>query len=285
MKKTVIVTLLLVASSTIGYSQSINMPVIPEDGVTIKFDQIDETVSFDSSPPWDFSSQTVASEYSMSVLPVDASSSASNYPNATHVLQSDNGEFFLGYESNSVTSYGKIGTSTTTNYSTPLVLVNFPISSSTVHADSIESSVEWMGLTADATDKMEVTGIASGSVTMPDGTTYENAVLLSTKRTTVYGPSPLDTYLEIEEITHQWWVENCPIPAIEVLEAYSNESLVLSRTLFLKTETSDIKTHDFKANDLHMVVDINGKQSGVKTNIPQLYIYKNGMVKKKVIVE
>lgn len=285
MKKVIILTLLVVASSTIGYSQSINMPVIPEDGVTVQFDQIDQAVSFDTSPPWDFSSQTVVSEYAMSVLPVDASSNASDYQNATHVLQSDNGEFFLGYESNSVTSYGKIGSSTTTNYSTPLVLVNFPITSSVTHIDSIESTVLWMGLTADATDKMEVNGVASGSVTMPDGTTYENAVLLSTKRTTVYGPSPFDTYLEIEEISHQWWVENCPIPAIEVLEAYSNQSLVLSRTLFLKTETSAVGSQAFKAKDLQMVTDLNGKQTAVKTNTPQLYIYEDGTVEKKVIME
>ena len=39
----------------------------------------------------------------------------------------------------------------------------------------------------------------SGNVTMPDGVTYQNAVVLSTIRTTVTGPSPFGTYLTVEE--------------------------------------------------------------------------------------
>lgn len=106
----------------------------------MNFDQIDEIVTFDNSAPWNFSSIVPKSTYSMSVLPVDSFSIATDYPNATHVLVSENGEFFLAYSSESLTSYGKIGTSTVTNYSTPLVLMNYPFDSSVSHNDSVTST-------------------------------------------------------------------------------------------------------------------------------------------------
>ena len=101
----------------------------------MNFDQIDEIVTFDNSARWNFSSVVPKSTYSMSVLPVDSFSIATDYPNATHVLVSENGEFFLAYSSESLTSYGKIGTSTVTNYSTPLVLMNC-----VSHNDSVTST-------------------------------------------------------------------------------------------------------------------------------------------------
>ena len=61
------------------------------------------------------------------------------------------------------------------------------------------STLVWNSLTANVTEKAEVEGIASGNVTMPDGVTYQNAVILSTIRTTVTGPSPFGTYLTVEE--------------------------------------------------------------------------------------
>ena len=56
--------------------------------------------------------------------------------------------------------------------------------------DSIVSTVAVGPLTAGFTDKAEVTGIAAGEVTMPNGNTYQNAVVARAKRTTVAGPSP-----------------------------------------------------------------------------------------------
>ena len=61
------------------------------------------------------------------------------------------------------------------------------------------STLVWNSLTANVTEKAEVKRIASGNVTMPDGVTYQNAVVLSTIRTTVTGPSPFGTYLTVEE--------------------------------------------------------------------------------------
>ena len=91
--------------------------------------------------------------------------------------------------------------------------MNYPFSSNVAHFDSIRSTVLWNGLTAPLTEKIEVLGIATGSVIMPDGNSYQDAVLLATKKTTVNGPDPLfGNYLTIEEISKQFWLPGYPIP-------------------------------------------------------------------------
>ena len=96
------------------------------------------------------------------------------------------------------------------------------------------STLVWNSLTANVTEKAEVEGIASGNVTMPDGVTYQNAVVLSTIRTTVTGPSPFGTYLTVEEHSKVFWLPGYALPVIEVLHVFSNGSLVFKRSLFLQ---------------------------------------------------
>ena len=67
--------------------------------MTYEFDQVDDTVSISNNGPWDFSSSVSGINYEMKVLPLDSLIHASNYPDATHVLKSANGEFFLSYDS------------------------------------------------------------------------------------------------------------------------------------------------------------------------------------------
>ena len=220
------------------HAQTINSPNIPQWGMTMNFDQFNDTVSVSASGPWDFSSVQPASTYTMAMLPISASSNASNYPDATHVLQSANGEFFFTYDSVGLKTYGKVTSSTTASYATPLTMVPFPLDASTTHVDSIASTLVWNGLTANVTDKAEVQGIASGAVTMPDGVSYQNAVVLSTKRTTVTGPSPFGTYLTVVEHSKIFWLPNYPLPVVEVLHVFSNGSLVFKRSLFLQEFTS-----------------------------------------------
>mgnify|MGYP001192443060 FL=1 len=267
--------------------QNINSPSIPAAGITMDFDQIDDTISISSIGPWDFSSIVPTSNYSMSVLPIDSSIHLNSYPNATHVLKSANGEFFFSYNPNEFLSYGKVGNTTTTNYNTPLLLMNYPFSSNVSHFDSISSTVLWNGLTAPLTEKIEVLGIATGSVIMPDGNFYQEAVLLSTKKTTVNGPDPLfGNYLTIEEISKQFWLPGYPIPSLEILHAYSNSSLVLKRTLFMKGNTNTYFTESILNNQKMTVkiIDLFGRESE-KTNQPIFYIYDDGTVEKKIIVE
>ena len=158
----------MILSSSFVSSQSINCPNIPW-GMTMKFDQVDDTVLVSNNGPWDFSSVSSVIDYEMKVLPLDSSIHASNYPNATHVLKSDNGEFFLSYESSGLKSHGKVSSTTTSSYANALTLVPFPFNSSLNHVDSIASTLVWNGFTANVTEKAEVQGISTGNVTMPDG--------------------------------------------------------------------------------------------------------------------
>jgi len=267
------------------YSQSITTPNIPTQGITLEFDQIDDTISVNSLGPWDFSSFTPTSSYEMSVLPINSSVHASNYPDATHVLKSANGEFFFGYTSSQFLSYGKIGNSTTTSYSLPLVLINYPFSSFSTHLDSINSTVLWNGLTAPLSETIEASGVSTGSVVMPDGISYSDAVLVSTKKTTVNGPDPLfGNYLTIEEISKQFWLPGYPIPSIEILHVFSNSNLILKRTLFMKENI----THSFEIffNDDKKIIkkiDLLGRES-INNNNFMFYIYEDGKVEKKIVI-
>ncbi len=230
--KKLILTLLVLSSSYVG-AQTINCPNLPW-GMTMEFDQVNDTVPLSNSGPWDFSSLQTGLTYEMKVLPLDSSVHASNYPNATHVIKSANGEFFLSYDSSGMKSHGKVTSSTTSSYATALTLVPFPFNSTLNHVDSMASTLVWNSLTANVTEKAEVEGIASGNVTMPDGVTYQNAVVLSTIRTTVTGPSPFGTYLTVEEHSKVFWLPGYALPVIEVLHVFSNGSLVFKRSLFLQ---------------------------------------------------
>jgi len=231
MKKTII-TLLVLSSSYVG-AQTISCPNLPW-GMTMEFDQINDTVPVSNNGPWDFSTLQPGVTYEMKVLPLDSSMHASNYPNATHVLKSANGEFFLSYDSSGLKSHGKVTSTTTSSYTDALTLVPFPFNSTLNHADSMASTLVWNTLTANVTEKAEVEGIAHGNVTMPDGTTYQNSVVLSTIRTTVTGPSPFGTYLTVEEHSKVFWLPGYALPVIEVLHVFSNGDLVFKRSLFLQ---------------------------------------------------
>jgi hypothetical protein len=228
------ITSLFILTVLLSGAQTISVPTIPNTGTSLDFDLINDTVPVSISGPWDFSSIQSAMPYTMRVLPKDSSIHVADYPNATHVLKSDNGEFFLGFDSGGLTSHGKVTSSTISSYATPLTLIPYPSDASTVHTDSISSPVTWNGISTNITDKAEVEGVAFGAVTMPDGITYQDAVVLSTKRTSVTGPSPFGTYLTLVEYSKVFWLPGYPIPVIEVLHVESNGSSVFTRSLFLK---------------------------------------------------
>ena len=69
--------------------------------------------------------------------------------------------------------------------------------------------------------KIEVLGIAIGTIIMPDGNSYQDAVFLSTKKTTVNGPDPIfeHSISPWREISKQFCLPGYLIPSIEVLHA------------------------------------------------------------------
>ena len=222
------------------HAQSITDPNLPSEGKVMNFDQIDDTIAVSNAGPWDFSTINPTDSYTMSVFPIDSSSNAFAFPAATHVLVSATGEFFMGYDQNGITNHGRISsgfTGFTTNYSTPLTLIPFPFDANTVHVDSISSTatVGVVPISAGFTDKAEVTGIAAGEVTMPNGNTYQNAIMARAKRTTVAGPSPFSgSFLVLEENSTIFWLQGYPLPVVEILHVFQNDSLIFQRSLFLR---------------------------------------------------
>ena len=215
-------------------SQFITSPYIPNYGIDMDFDQIDDTVSIPNSPPWDFSALNTSSTYSMSMMPISNSQFASEYPNASHVLISPNGEFYFGIDSLRATNYGRRTTGgTVTNYSNPLVMFEFPFDETINHSHTINSTVLWNNFNAPMNDNIQINGISKGTLTMPDGTIHNEAVLVDAIRTINNGPL-FGQYLNIQEISKQFWVTGYPYPVIEILHAYSNSSLALKRSLFLQ---------------------------------------------------
>lgn len=245
-----IILLLSLNYSLVG-AQTIKCPEIPDLGMTMKFDQVDDTVTISNNGPWDFSSIVSGINYEMKVLPLDSSIHASNYPGATHVLKSANGEFFLSYDSSGLKSFGKVSTTTTSSYANALTLIPFPFNSTLSHLDSIASTLVWNGLTANVTDKVEVQGVESGNIIMPDGNSYQNAIMLSTIRTTVTGPSPIGTYLSVEEHSKVFWLPGYALPVIEVMHVFSNDNLVFKRSLFLH-EQQTVNTNEMSLLDVNV---------------------------------
>ena len=224
------------------HAQSITDPNLPAEGMVMNFDQIDDTITVSNAGPWDFSTINPTASYTMSVFPIDSSSNGFAYPAATHVLVSATGEFFMGYDQNGITNHGRFSsgfTGLTTNYSTPLTLIPFPFDANTAHVDSISSTatVGVVPISAGFTDKAEVTGIATGEVTMPNGNTYQNAVVARAKRTQVTGPSPTGNFLRLEENSTIFWLQGYPLPVIEVLYVFQGDSLIFQRSLFLHEDS------------------------------------------------
>ena len=277
--------LLLVPSLIFG--QIITSPNIPSQGITINFDQIDDTVAISSNGPWDFSNINPTSNYDMSMLPIDSSVYANNYPSSSHVLKNNNGEFFFDINIYQFKSFGKVGLSTVTNYQVPLILINYPFGSSVNHSDSISSTVLCNGITTPLKDKIKVVGISSGSVTMPDGNIYNDVVVISTRRKTSNGPDPIfGNYLIMEEISKQFWLRDFPVPIIESLHAYSNNNIVLKRTLFLKESITINQSEPYKNINKKIKHKYNllGKESNSK-NIPLIYLYDDDSIEKRIVLD
>ena len=224
------------------HAQSITDPNLPVEGKVMNFDQIGDTIAVSNAGPWDFSTINPTDSYTMSVFPIDSSSNAFAFPAATHVLVSATGEFFMEYDQSGITNHGRISsgfTGFTTNYSTPLTLIPFPFDSNTVHVDSISSTatVGVVPISAGFTDKAEVTGVAAGEVTMPNGNNYQNAIVARAKRTQVAGPSPTGSFLRLEENSTVFWLQGYPLPVVEILHVFQNDSLIFQRSLFLREDS------------------------------------------------
>ena len=171
--------------SGIIFAQTLEMPNIPDEGVNYETLTLDSYLTISTTGPWDFSSLNPVNESDIEMVPIADTQYSGQYPNSTHLKTSMFGtqlvEQFPGFTESGYTYNGE-NSVIITNYSTPLVIHPYPFSVGDTHSDGIyDVPFTCNGCPPAMYRDHEITSeaVASGSVTMPDGTTYENVVLVN----------------------------------------------------------------------------------------------------------
>ena len=225
----------IISFSLIG--QTINMPTVPENGVSYNFDQLEnnsEPTSYNDRGPWDFSSVKITSKYEMKLLPISHSSSQSDYPKATHFISSQNGEFFYSYEGNEIRNHGRITDNTESSYSDAVLWMKFPLNSTSQFTDEIKSDFKFNGASGTVKDNCTSKVLGVSTLTLPNGKKYENAMLVET--TKAMEGEVFILKATITEYGKYWWVEGIPFPVAAMEKFYLDDELQYERSAFLNEE-------------------------------------------------
>ena len=198
-------------------AQKIQKPTIPEKGVGYNIEVKNDTLAFKRSGDWDFSSLTGLIQWTPTeISPIDSNPSSADYPNATHVKYEDDGEFMLGYRDDGFTFHGE-KTVLSSIYEEPLTVMPYPFGVGDKHEERKNENPFTVvnGPPYLIRDDRAITeGIASGKLTMPDKTVFENAILVRARRTWFdrqIGSSACITNMD----AYQWWVDGYAIPVVE----------------------------------------------------------------------
>ena len=136
-------------------------------------------------------------------------------PNATHVKYEDGQQFFLGFDA-SASSYHGERTVINTAYDTPLLLFPYPFNVGDTSSDQIlDVPFTCTGCppALERNHEVEFTALSSGSVTMPDGSVYENVVLVQTVQNFTDGQIGSPPCLN-ELQAWEWWAEGFATPLV-----------------------------------------------------------------------
>ncbi len=183
MKKITFLFLLIIAQTSI--SQTLQMPNIPAEGVNYETSTLNAYLSVSTEGPWDFSNLNPVDQSVISMQSIDDSPySSSNYPNTTHVKYSTSGSEsviqFPGFTSSGYTYNGE-NSFITNNYATPLTINPYPFNVGDTHTDAVYDIPFTCSICPPymfRDHEVETEAISSGSVTMPDGTVFENVMLV-----------------------------------------------------------------------------------------------------------
>jgi hypothetical protein len=198
-------------------AQTIKSPTIPEKGVGYNIVSMNDTLSFNRTGDWDFSNQSgLQAASTIHIAPIATNPSSDDYPYATHVKYEDDGEFMLGYEDDGFSFHGE-KTILTSIYNEPLMVMPYPFKKGDKHEERKNENPFTVtngppGLIRD--DRAITEAIASGKIIMPDGSTFENAVLVHARRTwsdRQIGSSACITDMD----AYQWWADGYAIPVVE----------------------------------------------------------------------
>ncbi|MFN5007210.1 MAG: T9SS type A sorting domain-containing protein [Ignavibacteria bacterium] len=289
--------ILFTASTYVCFSQTINAPIIPSAGVEFSVRYMNSIVSnVPINGGWDFSFETTTAARPFKVLPASASTSASNFPLATHVTR--NGvldEAFVAYDG---INYKFCGTPEIPGimpemvYPRPLVMCVFPMNSGYVHRADEGITFTNQGNTIRRVDSIVVQHMSSGPLTLPDGTTFPTAMLFKVLRYYI-DSNPLDppgtpfpTFLETSFDMYHWWVDGYPVPLVETSvyntpgQAPTNSSTFrkpLSMMNIEENQALNVSIYQNSANDVIVVtapirssitvVNINGQV--IKTQLTE----------------
>lgn len=198
-------------------AQTIQKPIIPEKGVGYLIEAKNDTLAFKRSGDWDVSSLTGLIQWTPTeIAPIYSNPSSADYPNATHVKYEDDGEFMLGYRDDGFTFHGE-KTVLSSIYEEPLTAMPYPFGVGDKHEErknenpfTVVNGPPYLILD----DRAITEGIASGKLTMPNKTVFENAILVRARRTwsdRQIGSSACITNMD----AYQWWTDGDAIPLVE----------------------------------------------------------------------
>jgi Secretion system C-terminal sorting domain len=218
--KTLLFTTLFMCSAYVCLSQTINAPTIPTVGSEFTLQTMATVVSnVPVNDTWDFSNEVTATKSNFKLLPASASTSSNIFPQATHVRRVGSvDEGFVSYNGNQYKYWGNPASQYDLQrvYSTPVIMHVWPITPNQAPYTNIGTGVfQFQQYTITRTDKIDVTWISSGTLIMPGGKSYPNAVLLKVLRTfTDNNPDDPNKYISTLDMYH-WWVDGYPVPLAE----------------------------------------------------------------------
>lgn len=215
MKKAIFFLFSILAHSLASQTVSITEPSIPDQGVVYEVSVKNSLIDFSTSGDWDFSQITTNSNSTIEFALVSDSQYSNNYPNATHVKYEDGQQFFLGFDA-SASSYHGERTVINTAYDTPLLLFPYPFNVGDTSSDQIlDVPFTCTGCppALERNHEVEFTALSSGSVTMPDGSVYENVVLVQTVQNFTDGQIGSPPCLN-ELQAWEWWAEGFATPLV-----------------------------------------------------------------------
>lgn len=201
------------------FAQSLTQPNLPNATVTYPVTVKNDLISFSIQGNWDFSNVTTNGNASIVIEPIANSNVGNNYPNATHVKFEDGNQLFLGFNTNSFNFNGEISV-ITTSYQNPLEIIPYPFSVGDSHSDSelnVPFTCNGCPPSMYRDDSVYTEAISSGTLTMPDNTVHNDAILIHSKRYFYDGQTGSPTCnLLLDQ--WQWWVDWYAFPVAQSVE-------------------------------------------------------------------
>ena len=188
---------------------------------------LNASLSVSPNGPWDFSNLNPVDQSDIAMQPIENSSySITEYPNTTHIKSFMSGDQsviqFPGFTESGY-SYNGENSIIVNNYASPLILHPYPFTVGDSHSDEVTNIPFTCAICPPEMYRdhsVTSEAIGSGSVTMPDGTIYENVVLI--QHVAIFtdaqtGSSPCVTTRE----SYFFWAEDLGIPIVETYNQIS----------------------------------------------------------------